>query len=192
MPLLLKEAFPWGAKKVPGLHLEPGFGVVRVSLVCCVAVSCPCFFELQELLVCIKIKPDIGSSGSLALRGRRDGSPYSHSDSSLMSSTSSPEGRNSFLTLGLSVKAERLLAQAVQLGSAVREALYPLPVCSLLLSSPSASDSKGNYLPFVPHSLLIPLYVLPGLQQGNPLARSVKGLCESLAGGMGRVLCLLQ
>lgn len=74
------------------------------------------------------------------------------------------------------------MAQAVQLGSAVQEALYPLPVCNPLLPSPSASGSKGNYLLFVPCSLLIPLYLLPGLQQGNPLPCHVKVLCKSLAG----------
>lgn len=60
------RTFSLGSQTAQGLPLEPGFGVVRVHLGYSVTVSCRCFFELQKLLVCTKIKTDLGSPRSLA------------------------------------------------------------------------------------------------------------------------------
>lgn len=129
-PVALEPApgrtFSLGNQTAQGLPLEPGFGVVRVHLGYSVTVSCRCFFELQKLLVCTKIKTDIGSPRSLAdWKGRGTVSsplqrwcrilvgkalpcvtqspPWGHASrqDSPGGSTSSPEGRNSFLMWGL-------------------------------------------------------------------------------------------
>lgn len=71
------RSFSLGSQTAQGLPLEPGFGVVRIPLGCSVTVSRRCFFELQKLLVCIKIKPDICSPGSLA--AQKDGGNVSPS-----------------------------------------------------------------------------------------------------------------
>lgn len=70
------RSFSLGSQTAPSLPLEPGLGAVGVPLGCSVHLSHQCFFELCKLLVCVKIKTDSGSPGSLpAWRDRGDISP---------------------------------------------------------------------------------------------------------------------
>lgn len=208
------RTFSLGSQTSQGLLLEPGFGVVSIPLGCSVTVSHQCFYELQKLLVCIKIKTDIGSPGSLAAqRDRVDVFPSlggcagfwlgrhlsclpcylllsAHPGASprgrmqSRGSTSSPEGRNSFLTRGLmcllrhkscwcrlpgqAQLCERHLTWSLRAGC---RRLPCLPAAAREMTCPSLLQSC---------SLLIPPSPLQGLQQANAVPCSVKGCVKAL------------
>lgn len=175
-----------------------------------------CFFELQKLLVCIKIKTDTGSPGFLAAprdRGNVSPSPFGggagfwlerhpsclpcvthcpaptlgtclRAGRSPVGSTSSPEGRNSFLTQGLICLLRhkscwcRLPCWAQWCGRhltrSLRAGCYRLPCLPVTAKEMTCCSLLQSC------SLLVSPSPRQGLQQANALPCSGKGCVKAL------------